>query len=142
MSRRVGSNCHNKSLRLEPVLRTTNRPPKATTREGSPSISTRLPRRASPAPPFPFPFPPPRSGVPISAASSASYSPLVVLLIRPIPSSRLLWRDRPERVLDGCAGVGTSYIDLLRRRMGFSGLFLCWTVQFFSFLRIGSVVSE
>ncbi|KAJ8497418.1 hypothetical protein OPV22_007970 [Ensete ventricosum] len=47
----IGINHHELVIRIRAIYC----PPKATTREGSRSISTRLPLRASPAPLFPFP---------------------------------------------------------------------------------------
>ncbi|URD73982.1 hypothetical protein MUK42_07954 [Musa troglodytarum] len=117
MSRRVDSDRRNNSLRVEPVLRAIKPPAKSNKpRDRS------LPDYHDGFLPLPLPL-----SLLLALASRSQPPhpppiPLVVLLIWRLPSSLLLRRDRPARVLDRCAGVGTSYIDLLRRRMGFSGI--------------------
>ncbi|CAL9759041.1 unnamed protein product [Musa acuminata subsp. burmannicoides] len=73
MSRRVDSDCHNNSLRVEPELRATKQPAKSNKPRGLAIDFYQTTATGFSRPPSPFP--PPSSGVSISAASGTPRCP-------------------------------------------------------------------
>ncbi|CAL9189254.1 unnamed protein product [Musa hybrid cultivar] len=145
MSRRVDSCCHNKSLRLEPVLRATKPPAKSNNPRGLPidfyqniatgfsrprlslslSLSLLLALASRSQPPHPPPIPP------LLSSSSGRSPPLVCcggIGRSEFSTDVLAWE--PHILI-------SSVVEWASQVCSSAG-----PLQFFSFLRIGSVTSE